>query len=165
MDYHTGTKKSTVAQATSTSATQRFSLDFEYFLQLFDKQVLGTSVHAREFRGGGIEVSDLYRLGGATTVRGYREGQFLGSRVAWSNIEYRYGVGLRSFFYLFTDVAYVSSPDLLSSGITASEQTKIGYGAGVRLDTAVGLLGVSLALGEGDTFSTAKLHLRLENEF
>ena len=33
------------------------------------------------------------------------------------------------------------------------------------MDSALGLIGVSIALGEGDTFSTAKIHIRLINEF
>ncbi|HEY5615234.1 MAG TPA: POTRA domain-containing protein [Bacteroidota bacterium] len=165
MEYRTGSKKRTLSDVTTTSSTQRFGLDVEYYMPLFTRQVLGTAVHAREFRSGGIEESDMFRLGGTATLRGYREGQFLGSRIAWSNIEYRFLIAPRSFLYLFTDAAYIVSPDFSATGGAASEQTKIGFGAGLRVDTALGLLGVSIALGEGDTFGTAKLHLRLVNEF
>ncbi|MCI0706968.1 MAG: BamA/TamA family outer membrane protein, partial [Ignavibacteriae bacterium] len=165
MDYRTGAKKRVLGQSTASSNTQRFGLDFEYYLSVVSRQVLAASVHAREFRSGGMEISDLFRIGGANTLRGYREGQFLGSRIAWSNIEYRFLVSPRSFFYLFADAGYVSSPDLGATGSAAIDQTKVGYGAGLRVDTSLGLIGVSLALGEGDTFSTAKLHLRLVNEF
>ena len=51
------------------------------------------------------------------------------------------------------------------SGMDEDEATHLGYGLGFRLDTAVGLMGVAFAFGEGDTFSTAKLHFRLLSEF
>jgi outer membrane translocation and assembly module TamA len=51
------------------------------------------------------------------------------------------------------------------AGLTGDEFRRIGYGAGARVDTPLGLIGVSLAFGKGDTFSSGKLHLRLVNEF
>jgi outer membrane translocation and assembly module TamA len=46
-----------------------------------------------------------------------------------------------------------------------SETTKFGYGIGLRVDSGLGMIGVNIGFGEGDTFSTAKLHVRLMNEF
>jgi outer membrane protein insertion porin family len=80
-------------------------------------------------------------------------------------LEYRFVVAPRSFFYGFIDAGYIVRPDIITIGMTASKQSKIGYGIGVRMDSAIGLIGVSFALGEGDTFSTSKIHIRLINEF
>jgi outer membrane protein insertion porin family len=110
-------------------------------------------------------MSDLFRLGGASTLRGYQEGQFLGSRIVWTNLEYRFLVAPRSFFYGFVDFGYIVQPVIAAIKSAASEQSKIGYGIGVRMDSALGLIGVSFAMGEGDTFGTAKIHIRLINEF
>jgi len=167
-EYHTGVKAITkpVPPAVETrNATQRLTLDLDYFASLFNRQVLALTVSARDFRTAAIELSDLFRLGGANTLRGYREAQFLGSRVAWSNVEYRFLVGLRSYVFGFVDAGYVFTPEQGEVGLQENEQTKLGYGVGVRLDSPLGLLGVSLAFGQGDTFSTAKLHIRLINEF
>jgi outer membrane protein insertion porin family len=167
-EYHTGVKAITkpVLPAVETrNATQRLTLDLDYFASLFNRQVLALTVSARDFRTAAIELSDLFRLGGANTLRGYREAQFLGSRVAWSNVEYRFLVGLRSYVFGFVDAGYVFTPEQWEVGLQENEQTKLGYGVGVRLDSPLGLLGVSLAFGQGDTFSTAKLHIRLINEF
>jgi outer membrane protein insertion porin family len=112
-----------------------------------------------------VEASDLFRLGGANTLRGYREGQFLGSRIAWTNLEYRFLADQRSYFFGFVDGGYVLTPDRPEVGLIRQELKKVGYGVGIRLDTPLGLIGVSLAFGEGDTFSTSKLHIRLANEF
>lgn len=99
------------------------------------------------------------------TLRGYREAQFLGSRMVWLNTEYRFLLGGRSYAYGFFDLGYTSTPDRSEAGLTKSELTRTGYGVGARVDTRVGMIGVSLGFGEGDTFRTAKLHLRLVNEF
>jgi len=164
-EFQTGKKLRTLGGATFSNTTQRFAFEMEYTLSPIQRHLLNAAVHAREFRSGGIELSDLYRLGGAATLRGYREGQFLGSRLLWANLEYRLLVAPRSFVYLFSDVGYLSTADGSISGLPGSEQTKVGYGIGTRVDTAVGLLGVSIAFGQGDTFGTAKLHVRLINEF
>ena len=167
-EYYTGTKKVDTPGDASTSeknSTQRLSFDLEYFISPISRQVLAASIFVRDYRTADIEISDLFRLGGANTLRGYREAQFLGSRIAWSNLEYRVIVAPRSYAYAFVDAGYVLTPDRPSIGLSTNESAKIGYGVGVRLDSPLGLIGVSLAMGEGDSFSTAKLHFRLINEF
>jgi outer membrane protein insertion porin family len=167
-EYRTGFKEidaSIVQHSSDRTSTQSLSFDLEYLLSPVQRQVLAASVSVRDFRSGAIELSDMFRLGGASTLRGYREGQFLGSRIAWSNVEYRLLTDQRSYAFGFVDIGYVLIPDAPQAGLLKQEIYKLGFGAGIRLDTPVGLIGVSLAFGEGDTFSTAKLHLRLINEF
>ncbi len=165
-EIHRGSKR-TVGNLREDKITSfvKWSVDLEYFVPLFSRHLLAGVLSVREVRTGELELSDLFRMGGTTTVRGYREGQFLGSRVAWSNFEYRVHFSQRAFVAAFVDGAYIALPDRPSAGIVKSEQLKIGYGIGVRIDAPLGLLGVYLALGEGDTFSTAKFHIRLINEF
>ena len=166
-EYQSGFKTTvgTPLFAGSRSSTQRISFDFLYYISPVRRQVVAMEFHARDYSSGSLDPSDLFRLGGATTLRGYREGQFLGSRLVWANLEYRVLVSVRSFFYGFLDLGRIVTPESPLNGLTASEQQKAGYGLGVRMDSGIGLIGVSIALGEGDTFGTAKLHLRLTNEF
>jgi outer membrane protein insertion porin family len=167
-EYQTGSKKTGIGgifPSEVKNTTQRLVFDLSYYLSIFYRQVFATELHLRDFSSNTMDVSDLFRLGGASTLRGYREGQFLGSRIVWTNLEYRFLVAPRSFFYGFIDVGYIVQPFIAAMSMTASEQSKIGYGIGVRMDSALGLIGVSFALGEGDTFSTSKIHIRLINEF
>jgi len=167
-EYHTGVKeiqRSFQKLASERTSSQRLAFDFEYVFSPFQAQVVAASLYARDFRSGAIELSDLFRLGGSNTLRGYREGQFLGSRLAWSNLEYRVLAGQRSYAFGFVDFGYILSPERREVGLLKQEIKRVGYGAGIRLDTPLGLMGVSLAFGEGDTFSTAKLHIRVVNEF
>ena len=167
-EYATGFKEITSSYLQgqdNRSATQKLSFDFEFVTSPFEKQVIAMNLYARDFRSSAVEVSDLFRLGGANTLRGYREGQFLGSRVAWTNLEYRFLAGQRSYVFGFIDAGYVLTPDRPEVGLVRQEMNMVGYGAGLRVDTPLGLIGVSLAFGKGDTFSTSKLHIRLANEF
>jgi outer membrane protein insertion porin family len=167
-EYEVGIKRILASEAFpdgTHSSTRRVKFDLAYYISPFFRQVLATELHLRDFNGSHTDISDLFLIGGTTTLRGYREAQFLGNRMVWSNVEYRFLVSQRSYFYSFVDLGYIVTPAIALSGIQASEQNKVGYGVGVRLDSGIGLIGVSFALGEGDTFSTSKIHLRLINEF
>lgn len=167
-EYHTGVKTSQGlprSQEKARNATQRILFDLGYFVNPYKGQVIAARVVARDIRTSSLEFSDLFRLGGSTTLRGYREGQFLGSRVAWGNLEYRVLTGGRSFIFAFVDLGYVLVPDRPEAGLVREEIRKMGYGAGLRLDTPLGLIGLSLAFGQGDSFGNAKLHIQLVNEF
>jgi outer membrane translocation and assembly module TamA len=50
-------------------------------------------------------------------------------------------------------------------GISSTQHLKYGYGVGIRLETSLGNIGVSFALGAGDSFTQAKLHISLINDF
>jgi outer membrane protein assembly factor BamA len=166
-EYDLGSKFVTASMhfQASSNSVRKILLDLDYYLETVSRQIIAAEVHIRDFQSGSVELADLYRLGGATTLRGYREGQFLGSRLVWSNLEYRFLVERRSYLYGFFDTGYIDTPVEPLAGLSGTQQTKIGYGVGFRLDTKLGLIGVSLGMGEGDTFSTAKLHIRLINVF
>lgn len=151
---------------TNTKTTlQRLEFDFSIFKQLFDKQVAAMSVHGREVRGSDVEFSDLYFLGGANSLRGYRERQFQGNRILWSNLEYRLLLTRRSFAFLFFDTGYFLQNADTRRNILENSSFKIGYGFGLKIETGFGVLGVSFALGKGDSFGQGKIHFGIVNEF
>lgn len=166
-DFRVG-RKTTDAATTGEethSSLQRYTLDFELYLSTFSRQVLATSIHARELRSSLITEPDMFRFGGARTLRGYRENQFLGSRLVWGSLEYRLSVGRRSFAYLFTDLGYYLYPGDSLRSLPQVQASKIGYGIGFQLETGLGIVRVSYALGEGDTFATGKIHFGIINDF
>lgn len=144
---------------------QRFSSSFYFFYEIFLRQIIAIGVNARELRGSTFENSDLYRLGGTNSLRGYREEQFLGSRIFWSNLEYRALLTRRSYGFIFFDTGYYLRPEEPERNIPMSEEFLYGFGLGLNLETALGVLRVSYALGEGDTFSDGKIHFGVLNEF
>ena len=131
------------------SEVQRLLLDLEFFIPAFARQVIAFGLHGYEVRGKEIQESDMFRFGGARTLRGYRENQFIGSRVAWTNAEYRFLLGRRSFLFGFFDTGYYSRPADVAERCRAEDGIKYGYGSGLRTDTPLGNISVSFALGTG----------------
>ena len=144
---------------------QRLLLDLEFYVPSFARQVIAFGLHGYEVRGIAIQESDMFRFGGARTLRGYRENQFIGSRVAWTNAEYRFLLGRRSFLFGFLDTGYYGRPADLEEGLSGEDAFKYGYGFGLRTDTPLGNISISFALGQGDSFSQGKIHIGLINEF
>jgi outer membrane protein assembly factor BamA len=160
-DYLYGRKNNDTISATM----QRFGVDLQFYLSTFSRQVAALEFHGRRVAGALVDESDLFRLGGFRTLRGYREDQFLGSLVGWVNLEYRLLLARRSYVFAFSDLGYYQRPADVARGIEGSEGTGIGYGVGVRVESPLGIIGVSLALGKGDTIGMAKVHVGLINEF
>jgi outer membrane protein assembly complex protein YaeT len=167
-DYLFGSKKiysTPFVGVPGNSTVQKLSIDAEAYVEPIERQVIALGLHGRQITSDNIEVSDRFRFGGTNTLRGYRENQFLGSRIAWTNTEYRFLLARRSFFFGFFDTGYYFIPADDQHGIPSSQSVKYGYGVGVRVETSLGNIGVSIALGEGDSFSQAKLHFGLINQF
>lgn len=144
---------------------QKVEFNISYYLSILERQILALSIHARELKGGLIEQSDLYKMGGTFSLRGYFENQFLGNRILWANLEYRYLIERRSYVFLFYDEGYFQ----LQNAIVGKEKSisgfRSGFGAGINIETAIGILGVNFALAKGDSFSNGKIHFGVINEF
>lgn len=166
-DYHYGRKSlsGVSADTTGSSTVQRFGLDLEVYLSVFSRQVVALALHGRQVQGGNIDESEMFRFGGANTLRGYRESQLVGSRIAWTNVEYRLLLARRSFLYGFIDAGYYFRPGDAARSLPGAEALQYGYGIGTRFDTPLGNLGVSFALGKGDSFAQGKIHVGIINEF
>lgn len=167
--YQSGRKTNLGPEELLTSAVRRtvdnkkMTLDLEFYTQMFKRQILAWALHGRQIRSNEafIPISDQFRLGGARTLRGYREDQFRGSAVAWTSLEYRYWMGRRSRAFVFADYGYIYSES--ASGV--AETTKLGYGFGFRLETGLGVMGVDYGLAKGDGAMAGKIHVGLINEF
>ncbi|MBN2572405.1 MAG: BamA/TamA family outer membrane protein [Ignavibacteriales bacterium] len=144
---------------------QNIEVDFGFYYQLFLGNIIFLGLHGREIKAPFFEISDLYKLGGANTLRGYREKQFMGNRTFWSNLEYRYLLSGTTFAFLFFDTGYYLLNEDKERNIERKSELKIGYGIGFNLDTPLGILNVSYAMGQGDSFSEGKIHFGINNEF
>lgn len=169
--YQTGTKKITgpaqylLPTDTRNYFLRRVSVDLDLYLMPWRRHVFAAGGHGRQVSSTVLEISDMIQFGGSSTVRGYRENQFFGSRVAWTSLEYRYLTGRLSHVFVFADAGYFSRPEEPERGVSQQERMLYGYGIGARLETGLGILGVSYALGKGDTFSAGKIHFGIVNEF
>ncbi|HLF13984.1 MAG TPA: POTRA domain-containing protein [Bacteroidota bacterium] len=159
-EYRTGTRTPAGGSPGAAAGSVRhLEFDIDLFIPLRETHVVNLAVHGREVSTASAGPGDLYRIGGFRTLRGFRENHFSGARVAWGTAEYRVIVEGKSFFYGFFDPGYVASPP------PAGDFFTFGYGAGMRLETGLGLIGVSFALGKGDPVSETKIHFGLINDF
>lgn len=144
---------------------QRFTIDAESFIPTFSRQVLLIGVHGKHIASSLLELSDLYQFGGSTSLRGYRENQFFASQIAYITFEYRFLTGRSSSFFGFLDAGYFSRPSDAVKGIQHQEMNLYGFGLGARIETGLGQMIISYALGKGDSFSNGKIHVGIINEF
>ncbi|MFA6981318.1 MAG: BamA/TamA family outer membrane protein [Ignavibacteriaceae bacterium] len=144
---------------------QKIIADFNIYYQPFKRQVLALGMHGKELQGPQIEISDMFLMGGTNSLRGYRENQFLASRIAWTNLEYRFLLTRRTFAFSFFDVGYFLQRENIERNISKSSGTKIGYGIGLHVETGLGILNVNFAFAKGDSFSEGKIHFGIINEF
>ena len=100
---------------------------------------------------------EFYRMGGPGTVRGYREDEFVSTRLGWFTSEVRYLLDRTSSAYPFLDVGVYQD----SSGW----QVKPGYGVGTRVATPVGVLGLDYGVAFRDSPLRGKVHLRYDVTF
>ena len=158
----------------SNASVQHFThklvaLDLQWLVPTKWPQVMSLAFHGQQVTSGEpvVSLTDQIRFGGATTLRGYREEQFRGSRVAWSNIEYRYLLSRYSRAYLFFDVGYFFREEASPAPSVKFqiESVKTSFGLGVRWETPVGIVGMDYGLGEGDGLFNGKVHVSLVNSF
>jgi len=80
-------------------------------------------------------------------------------------LEYRFLLTNRTYFFVFMDNGYFLRKEDVDRNIPIIEEYKIGYGLGINLETGLGILGISFALGQGDSFSDGKIHFGIINNF
>jgi outer membrane protein assembly factor BamA len=147
-----------VSDPEPSASTGRLLADLHHHIPTGLVRELYVAGHGREAYTSEDEVPvyDHFFLGGANSVRGYREEQFSGFRVGWVNLEARFGLARNSYVYPFVDVGYY---------LGANSETVVGYGFGLSVGTRLGVLGLDYGLGEGDGPLDGKVHLKLTGEF
>jgi outer membrane protein insertion porin family len=108
------------------------------------------------FSTGTIPLAELFPLGGATTLRGYREGQFRGERLAFTNLEYRFGEG--GWLFLFDDLGAFYRRD-------GGWAVKNGTGFGLRSQSPLGVVVLSFGVGERLSLEGTRIHISLVEKF
>ena len=146
--------------ADETSGTVTAGAD--WYVRFRPKQVLALVGRASAIASTEDEIPfhELLVLGGARSLRGYREEQFRGSRTALATVEYRLLLTRRSRVVAFVDLGYYYRPTP-----NFAKDSKLGYGIGLRGETRLGTIAVDYGLGEGDGFLDGKLHAGVIREF
>lgn len=115
-----------------------------------------------------LPLPELYRFGGATSLRGYRQDEFAGQKAAWGAVEVRLGRARRSRVYSFFDVGYFERTTRAAAaggGLTTGSDTLVGFGLGLLTTAALGQVNLAVGFPGNVDFQTAMLHVSLLGNF
>ncbi|MEP7146007.1 MAG: POTRA domain-containing protein, partial [bacterium] len=136
---------------------QKYYLNLDFYFSFLKRQTNLIRLFGGEVRSGKLEDADYFRIGGTRYIRGYRNEQFLASRLAAGNFEFRYSISRKGFLFSFYDAGYYFRPADAINNFPEQSGFLYGYGLGIRLDTGLGLIGVSYALGKDDGILDGKI--------
>ena len=110
------------------------------------------------FANAPILSNEQFRIGGNKILRGFDEQSILATQYSLFTLEPRLLIGTNSYFYAFVDYAFIR--DVTAEWDTTNNA--LGFGAGLTLETAIGVFGISLALGRRTNtplnFRNPKIH-------
>lgn len=109
--------------------------------------------------------NELFQLGGYRLMRGFDEESIFASQYAVTTAEYRYLVGLNSFFFVFADGGWSQN----KSVSVQSSNTYLGVGLGMAFETKAGIFNISYANGKRNDLKfdlrQSKIHIGYLNYF
>ncbi len=110
--------------------------------------------------------NELFRIGGYQLLRGFDEESIYANKYAVFTAEYRYLVGINSFFFGFSDLGFTQT----KFNTTDYSNHFISGGIGLEFETKFGLLNLSYAVGKRndvkfDIRNSSKIHFGYINYF
>ncbi|MDE2890571.1 MAG: BamA/TamA family outer membrane protein [Gemmatimonadota bacterium] len=161
--YRVGLEWSRVAQAAGAGRRLRATADLQRILSLGRRTALAASLHGAGVAETGVGLPDgPLRLGGAASIRGYREEAFLVNRALWMNLEWRVILARRSRAFLFVDAGVLGDS---AGGERDGLLFPVGFGMGIRTVSRVGTIGLEYGLARTDSPGRGKVHVRMVNDF
>ncbi len=146
---------------------RRATVDVEVNREVLPFWIAHVSGHVRALYSDEprIQTADKFRMGGARTLRGYREEQFLGEQIVWTNVEARYWLGASSRVAFFTDWGAAFNEVQQAEGQTQTSTVSGAYGLGLRLETGIGVWGIDYGVSTGSSPLNGQLHVSLLSLF
>lgn len=141
MDFGLGSKKNNTAN----TQQQTFKSDVIYTIEISPTNHLFLENRNAYLRSPNKNINELYRTGGATTMRGFLEQSIIAHLYNYTNIEYRYFTNLTSYLYGFSDVGYFKN--------ITQENKLLSFGLGYTMGVPSGLLKISYAVGKNQDTS------------
>ncbi len=151
----------------ASSAQIRLQAQAERYTRITRASTLLTNVRWSGMFNDHLFLTDMFRVGGLTTLRGFNELEFYASNFAIATAEYRFFTGQDSYLLAFFDQGYVEN----SLQERQIKDYPYGFGAGLSFSTGAGIfsfiysVGKSEALGQTINFSQARIHFGITNRF
>lgn len=124
-----------------------------------------TALNGGVFQSGNIFRNELFQIGGYKLLRGFDEESQYVSQYAIGTLEYRYLIGLNSYFFVFADGGWARN----TSRISKYSHGYLGTGLGLTLETKSSLFTIAWAIGKRDdipfNLRQSKIHFGFVNYF
>jgi hemolysin activation/secretion protein len=139
--------------------TYQFSikLNAAQYFKIKKQSVFKIGMQAGLLQSPTIFRNEMFQIGGYRLLRGFDEESIFTNGYAVSTLEYRYLLGMNSYFAAFTDVGYSENR------ITKISNNYIGAGLGFSVETKQGILNISFAAGKRNdlpfNLRQSKIHL------
>ena len=142
----------------------RITTTAAHFVPLGSQSTVKLALNAGIYQSANYFRNELFQIGGYKLMRGFDEESQYVSQYAIGTIEYRYRVGLNSFFFVFTDGGV--GKHLLEA---KQNHSYIGTGLGLSLEMKAGIINLAGALGSRDdipfNFRQLKIHIGFASYF
>jgi outer membrane protein assembly factor BamA len=138
---------------------QRLLAEARLYVPTLPRQSVVVGGEGAALVGDVYDASDLFRVGGAASLRGYDEERFEAHLYARALVEYRYALDPTSFAFAFFDLGYLQRPE--TPGVPSDARWAPGYGLGLQYRTPLGLATATLALNPEDGPTRARVHVGL----
>lgn len=136
----------------------QWEVDGQVFLPVGRQSVVAG--RARAFwvgQKGDVPQSAGIWLGGAQSLRGYREEMFWGTNAGWVNVEWRWLLGPKARLFVFVDAGRIEGSGLRS--------WPVSYGIGLLADGRMGAVGIDYGLPWGESLGQGMVHVRMVSAF
>ncbi len=144
------------------------SQQFQFNLEVSNTFSLNERNHIYVRNQTGILLSDLlfeneiFRIGGANSMRGFNEQSIFTSQFSYVNMEYRYVTSKTSYLYTISDIGFIKAVDNLTESI-------FGLGFGYLFSIKQTQVNLGLVLGKSSNsdfdFNNAKLNVSFTSFF
>lgn len=148
-------------------SSYQFRIKFSgaHYFPLTRQSTLKTAINGGWFQSPEIYRNELFQIGGYKLLRGFDEESIYASQYAVGSLEYRYLIGLNSFFFSFVDIGLTSNNSLTQK----QKNSFVGGGAGLAFETKAGVFNISYAAGKRNDVKfdlrQSKIHLGYVNYF
>lgn len=137
-----------------------------HYFPLGKSSTLKTAVNLGLLQSPQVFQNELFRIGGYKILRGFDEESIFANKYAVLTAEYRYLVGINSYFFGFSDMALTRT----KYNTTQYSNSFISGGIGLEFETKFGLLNLSYAIGKRndvkfDIRNSSKIHFGYINYF
>jgi len=135
-----------------------------HFIPLGSQSTMKLGLNAGIYQSANYFRNELFQIGGYKLMRGFDEESQFVSQYAIGTAEYRYRLGLNSFFFVFADGGY--GKHLLEE---KKNHNYLGTGLGLSLEMKAGIINLAGALGRRDdipfNFRQFKIHIGFASYF